>query len=80
MGRDPFEIVVTATRTAERVTNVPRSITVVDSEELQQQVGQSRNIGEALANQVPGFAPPTQSTASYGQTLRGRDVSVLIDG
>lgn len=80
VGRDPIEIVVTATRTAERVTNVPRSITVVDSEELQQQVGQSRNIGEALANQVPGFAPPTQSTATYGQTLRGRDVSVLIDG
>ncbi|MEG4242356.1 TonB-dependent receptor [Microcoleus sp. MON2_D6] len=79
-GRDPIEIVVTATRTAERVTNVPRSITVVDSEELQQQVGQSRNIGEALANQVPGFAPPTQLTTTYGQTLRGRDVSVLIDG
>ncbi len=80
VGRDPIDIVVTATRTAERVTNVPRSITVIDSEELQQQVGQSRNIGEALAKQVPGFAPPTQLTATFGQTLRGRDVSVLIDG
>ncbi|MEG4284192.1 TonB-dependent receptor [Microcoleus sp. A006_D1] len=80
VGRDAIEIVVTATRTAERVTNVPRSITVIDSEELQQQVGPSRNIGEALAKQVPGFAPPTQLTATYGQTLRGRDVSVLIDG
>jgi iron complex outermembrane receptor protein len=79
-GRAPIEIVVTATRTAERVTNVPRSITVIDSEELQQQIGPSRNIGEALANQVPGFAPPTQTTSTYGQTLRGRDVSVLIDG
>ena len=79
-GRDRVEIVVTATRTAERVTNVPRSITVIDSEELQQQVGSSRNIGEALANQVPGFAPPTQITSTYGQTLRGRDVSILIDG
>ncbi|MEG4112398.1 MULTISPECIES: TonB-dependent receptor domain-containing protein [unclassified Microcoleus] len=80
VGRNPIEIVVTATRTAERVTNVPRSITVVDSQEIQQQIGSSRNTGEALANQVPGFAPPTQSTATYGQTLRGRDVSVLIDG
>ncbi|MEG4815830.1 TonB-dependent receptor domain-containing protein [Microcoleus sp. K5-D4] len=80
VGRNPIEIVVTATRTAERVTNVPRSITVVDSQEIQQQAGQSRNVGEALANQVPGFAPPTQTTATYGQTLRGRDVSVLIDG
>ncbi|MEG5173404.1 TonB-dependent receptor domain-containing protein [Microcoleus sp. B3-D7] len=80
VGRDPIEIVVTATRTAERVTNVPRSITVVDSQEIQEQAGPSRNIGEALANEVPGFAPPTQSTATYGQTLRGRDVSVLIDG
>jgi iron complex outermembrane receptor protein len=80
VGRGQVEIVVTATRTAERVTNVPRSITVIDSEEIQQQVGPSRNVGEALANQVPGFAPPTQLTATYGQTLRGRDVSVLIDG
>src|SRR6476661_9108615 len=79
-GRDRVEIVVTATRTAERVINVPRSITVIDSEELQQQVGPSRNIGEALANEVPGFAPPTQTTSSYGQTLRGRNVSFLIDG
>ena len=79
-GRDRVEIVVTATRTAERVTNVPRSITVVDSEEIQRDTGPSRNIGEALANQVPGFAPPTQLTATYGQTLRGRAVSVLIDG
>jgi iron complex outermembrane receptor protein len=62
------------------VTNVPRSITVIDSEELQQQVGPSRDIGEALANQVPGFAPPTQTTTTFGQTLRGRNVSVLIDG
>jgi iron complex outermembrane receptor protein len=80
VGRNPIEIVVTATRTSERVTNVPRSITVIDSEEIQQQVGPSRNIGEALADQVPGFAPPTQYTATFGQTLRGRDVSVLIDG
>ncbi|MEG4578510.1 TonB-dependent receptor [Microcoleus sp. MON1_C5] len=80
VGRNPIEIVVTATRTAERVTNVPRSITVVDSQEIQQQVGQSRNVGETLANQVPGFAAPTQTTATYGQTLRGRNVSVLIDG
>ncbi|MGE5659588.1 MAG: TonB-dependent receptor, partial [Actinomycetota bacterium] len=80
VGTDPIEIVVTATRIAENVANVPRSITVIDSQELQQQIGSSRSIGEALANQVPGFAPPTQTVSTYGQTLRGRDVSVLIDG
>jgi iron complex outermembrane receptor protein len=80
VGRNPIEIVVTATRTAERVTNVPRSITVVDSEELRQQLGPSRSIGEALANQVPGFAPPSQINSTFGQTLRGRKVAVLIDG
>lgn len=79
-GTDRIEIVVTASRIEERVTNVPRSITVIDTEEIEEQVGPSRNIGEALANQVPGFAPPTQTTSTYGQTLRGRDVSVLIDG
>ena len=79
-GRDRVEIVVTATRTSERVTNVPRSITVVNSEELRQQLGPSRDVGEALAKQVPGFAPPNQTNSTFGQTLRGRNLSVLIDG
>ncbi len=79
-GAERIKVVVTATRIEESVTNVPRSITVVESEDIQQQIGPSRNVGEALATQVPGFAPPTQTTVTYGQTLRGRDVAVLIDG
>ncbi|MFE1744003.1 TonB-dependent receptor domain-containing protein [Coleofasciculus sp. H7-2] len=75
-----IEVVVTATRTAEEITKVPRSVTVITREEIEQQTRLTRNLGDILANTVPGFAPPTNRTNTFGQTLRGRNISVLIDG
>lgn len=77
---EEIEVVVTATRTAEEVTNVPRSVTVINREQIQQQTRSNRNLNDILANTVPGFSPPTNRSNTFGQTLRGRNVSVLIDG
>ncbi|MFM7407642.1 MAG: hypothetical protein ACKO3K_13540 [Cuspidothrix sp.] len=33
-----------------------------------------------MAQTVPGFCSPTNRTNTFGQSLRGRDISVLIDG
>jgi iron complex outermembrane recepter protein len=74
------EIVVTATRTEEEVTDVPRSVTVVDRNQIEQQSQISRNLGDILSNTVPGFSAPTNRTNTFGQSLRGRGISVLIDG
>ncbi|HYW19657.1 MAG TPA: TonB-dependent receptor [Nodularia sp. (in: cyanobacteria)] len=75
-----IELVVTATRTEENVLNIPRSVTVITSEQVEEQSKLSTNIADILANTVPGFASPTNRTNTFGQTLRGRNISVLIDG
>ena len=45
---DTLRIVVTATRTEEEITNVPRSVRVVDREDLQPQLQLSNNLSDAL--------------------------------
>jgi iron complex outermembrane receptor protein len=79
---DAIQVIVTATRTEEEITDVPRSVTVIEREEIEQQltVSQSRNLQDVLGNLVPGLAPSTQSSINSNQTLRGRGVQVLVDG
>ncbi|MEM9809315.1 MAG: TonB-dependent receptor plug domain-containing protein, partial [Cyanobacteria bacterium P01_D01_bin.56] len=77
---DTLRIVVTATRTEEEITNVPRSVRVIDREDLQQQLVLSNNLSDALGKLVPGFSPPPLQSSTRGFTLRGRTALVLIDG
>ncbi len=75
------EVVVTATRRPEAIANVPGAVTVVGREQIQAQYKASgQNIADALGKLVPGLALGNQSSSTYGQTLRGRNVLVLIDG
>ncbi|WP_066383187.1 TonB-dependent siderophore receptor [Anabaena sp. CA = ATCC 33047] len=77
---ESIELVVTATRTEEDVLNIPRSVTVITREQIEQQSQLSTNLADILAKTVPGFGAPTNRTNTFGQTLRGRNISVLIDG
>ncbi len=77
---EPIELVVTATRTQEDVRRVPRSVTVINREQIEQQAELSTNLADILAKTVPGFGSPTNRSNTFGQTLRGRNISVLIDG
>jgi iron complex outermembrane receptor protein len=79
-AQEPIELVVTATRTEERETDVPRSVTVIDREEIEQQANITRDLSEILGKTVPGFSPPNQSSNINDQTLRGRNFDVQIDG
>jgi len=74
------EVVVSATRTEAAVDEVPAAVTVIRREELQRQLAAQPNLTDALGKLVPGLAPGSQSLSTYGQTLRGRGVAVLIDG
>lgn len=77
---ETLELVVTATRTAEEEAEVPRSVTVINRDTIERQAEVTRDLSEILAKLVPGLSPPTQTTSIFGQTLRGRNISVLIDG
>ncbi|PIG95268.1 TonB-dependent receptor [Gloeocapsopsis sp. IPPAS B-1203] len=78
---DELNIVVTATRTAEALENVPRSVTTITREQLDDQTTVIRNLPDILGQLVPGFGPPTQNRRTGRlQTLRGRPPLILIDG
>jgi iron complex outermembrane receptor protein len=77
---DAVEIVVTATRTAEVIQNIPRSVTVITRSELEQQTSLSRNLQDIIGREVPGLGAATQSRSQGGQNLRGRNISFLVDG
>lgn len=79
-GQEEIEITVTATRTEEKPQDVPRSLTIINREQIAEQAQSTRDLGNILGKLVPGLSPPTQSSSSFGQTLRGRNVLVLIDG
>ncbi len=75
-----IELVVTATRTQQALEDVPRSVTVINRQQLEEQANLTQNIGDILGQLVPGFGPPNQSNRTNAQTLRGRNAQVLIDG
>jgi iron complex outermembrane recepter protein len=72
------EIVVTATRKAEKTADVPRSVTVVNQEEIAEQSRTSRDLVDIISKTTPGVNPPTGSTRSL--SVRGRAAQVLING
>lgn len=74
------EVQVTATRSPESIATIPGSVTVIPREQIEDQATLSRDFGEILGKLVPGLAPPTQSMSIFGQSLRGRNIAVLIDG
>ncbi|MEM8613801.1 MAG: TonB-dependent receptor, partial [Cyanobacteria bacterium P01_H01_bin.105] len=79
-SEDTLRIVVTATRTEENIADVPRTVRVIEREDLQQQLELSNSLLDVLGKLAPGFAPPPLQSSARGFTLRGRDALVLIDG
>ncbi|MEO0538921.1 MAG: TonB-dependent receptor [Cyanobacteria bacterium P01_A01_bin.123] len=77
---DAIQVIVTATRTEEDVRDVPRSVTVIDREQIQQQLLFNTSLPDILGRLVPGLSPPTGEDSTLGLRLRGRPIVVLIDG
>ncbi|NWO07748.1 MAG: TonB-dependent receptor [Alteromonadaceae bacterium] len=73
-------LTVTATRQDMAAEELAHSVTVIDREQLDSQFQTSRNLGEVLAKTVPGMAPASQTLTNFNQSLRGRNLLVLIDG
>ncbi|GAL24675.1 TonB-dependent siderophore receptor [Vibrio variabilis] len=75
-------MVVTASRSQQKLSDVPRSITVIEKEQLSRVMDQSRNINEALSMLVPGMGTSVHGNlSSKGQNqIRGRRVLLMIDG
>ncbi len=77
---DDLEIVVTATRTEEPLADVPRAVTIITREQLEQEALLRNDLTSTLGKFVPGFGPPTADGRTRVQDLRGRPAQILIDG
>ncbi|WP_158260107.1 TonB-dependent receptor [Zobellella endophytica] len=79
----PYEldtVVVSATRQGMEASELAHAVTVIDREQMDTQLQTARSLGEVLAKTVPGMAPASQTLTNFNQTLRGRNLLVLIDG
>ncbi|MEO1521576.1 MAG: TonB-dependent receptor [Cyanobacteria bacterium J06633_2] len=77
---DAIQVIVSATRTEEPLLEIPRSVTIIEREEIEQQTFARNDLSTILGNLVPGLGPPTDSGSTRGQNLRGRTALILIDG
>lgn len=77
---DAIQVVVTATRTEEDLLEVPRSVTIIDREQIERASISTNDLSTILGRLVPGLGPPTATGSTRVQSLRGRRALILIDG
>src|SRR6201989_456314 len=74
------EVVMTASRKKESIKEIPSSVTIVAEKQIQSQLTVNSDITSILQYTVPSLGTNSGQTSNTGQTLRGRQVLVLIDG
>jgi hypothetical protein len=67
---EEIELIVTATRTAEEEEDIPRSVTVVTREQIEEQSQLNTDINNILGQTVPGFNPPEFDISAGFSSLR----------
>lgn len=74
------QVVVTATRGAKAIDKIPGAISVISQQELASQYLIADDPSQALSTYIPGYAPSRQKMTSTGESLRGRQPLILLDG
>lgn len=78
--RSVDEVIVTATRSAKAIDKIPGAVSVVTEKEIAQQFQIADDPGAALSATIPGFSPSRQKLSSAGESIRGRNALILLDG
>lgn len=73
-------IVMTATRTPKSISEIAGTVQTISADQIAQQAGPGRKVADVLAQLIPSLAPSSGTSSNYGQTMRGRNVLVMIDG
>ncbi len=78
---DIERIIVTGSRMQESINEVPASVSIINNQTITQDLLTSAELQTMLAIHVPGMAAANTGTNSNsGQTLRGRNALIMIDG
>ncbi len=73
-------VVVTATRYTQTPDKIAGAVTIIDSEDIEEQSIISDDLTSMLATLVPGITPSRQKMSNQGENLRGRQALIMIDG
>lgn len=73
-------ITINATRARSEAGKTPQKITVIDREQIEQQLAITSDHGAVLSNLIPSYSPSRQKMTSAGESFRGRSALILIDG
>lgn len=73
-------IEIKASRTSIPQSAIPATVSVIEGEELRQQLSVAESLSDILGNLIPAYSPSRQKLTSSGETLRGRQPLYLIDG
>lgn len=73
-------VTISATRARSEAGKTPQKITVIDREQIEQQLAITGDHGAILSNLIPSYSPSRQKMSSAGETFRGRSALILIDG
>ncbi|OCX15311.1 TonB-dependent receptor [Ectopseudomonas hydrolytica] len=71
---------VTVSRTSSELVSATRQTVVIEHAQLEELRQGSDSLATILAKVVPGMADSSRTITDYGQTLRGRNMLVLVDG
>ncbi|MCW8335236.1 TonB-dependent receptor [Vibrio paucivorans] len=74
------KMVVVASQTPKAISEIPGTVWYIDSEAIQQEYRAGKNLDEILAATVPSLDIASGGRTNAGQNLRGRGITVMIDG
>ncbi|WP_394538169.1 TonB-dependent receptor [Lysobacter enzymogenes] len=77
---DRVTVSASTSRTPNSEAALANTITVIDAEQLKQQLAVTQDVSQILANLIPSFSPSRQKLTNGGETLRGRKPLYLVDG
>ncbi|RNF69838.1 TonB-dependent receptor [Marinomonas rhizomae] len=73
-------LVIQTSRSNTKKEDSPQVITVINRQQIEEQLSISTDSSQALSNLLPAYSPNTQKLNNSSQTFRGRSVLYMIDG
>lgn len=73
-------LIIQTSRSSTRKEDSPQVITVIDRQQIEEQLSISTDSSQALSSLLPAYSPNTQKLNNSSQTFRGRSVLYMIDG
>jgi iron complex outermembrane receptor protein len=79
-GSGEIEELIVTSRSGKSLGAIANTVTLIDQQDLSEQIMINNDLSTILGNLVPSFSPSRQKMTSFGESLRGRNPLYLIDG